>query len=91
MTFPWWLFALYLAKGADYGSTEFMLKQPNFYEANILATHHEVRVVGFVAAPILVEWGARSLEKKGHPKQAVWLRISMIALWSVAAGWNLSQ
>lgn len=89
--FSWWLFFLYLSKGGDFVSTELLLIQPDFREANPLMQEFSLRASSTVLAPLAIEGLARYAESKKRPKVALVVRISAIVAWSWLTAHNLRK
>lgn len=88
MAFPWWLFAIYLARSGDVVSTEFILAA-GFHETNPFMRERAVRITTAIAGPVLIELGARRLERDRHPRWAFALRVAAMAAWGYATAHNL--
>jgi hypothetical protein len=88
MIVPWWLVALLAAKLGDTITTEQLLGRGGA-ELNWFMREEGARYAATIAGPIAVELCARKLERHGHKKVALWIRIGAIAAWSFAAANNL--
>lgn len=80
--------AMYGAKTGDLLSTELLLLDGGV-ELNPFMQHRSVRIAATAAAPIVVNWSSEELRKRGHPKLALWMRISAVALFGYATTHNL--
>ena len=77
--------AMFAASTADVATTEWALSRPQNYEANPLMANRGVRIAAHAALPAAAWWTTEWMQKQGHRKAALFLRIGVTAGYSFLA------
>jgi hypothetical protein len=80
---------MFAASGGDLVTTEWGLQRPGIYEGNPIASNRGVRIATHVVAPAVVWWTTEKMQKSGHKKLALIIRIGLMAAYSYAAMHNV--
>ena len=80
---------MYAAAAGDLASTEWALSQPGIVERNPLMTERSIRVATHIVAPTVAWWATDWIQKQGHRKTALLIRIGLTAGYTYLTVHNL--